>query len=194
MPGPPARSDSWCSMAAVSCKLLLMGNGSVGKTSICQRFKDDGFQRVYRQTTGVDFLEKTLEVRCVTSMRVCSHCVYMWGCAPSCRWRCPPRCWSLLTPTVTAWCVLSVVQTRPPHVAAGVGHWRSKHQLQDAVQVHFWRVRRVLLLRCHGDGVVQGHGGLGAHGDGLLFDDVHWKHAAGVVIARCSALVGVVVQ
>jgi GTPase SAR1 family protein len=28
------------------CKLVLLGNGSVGKTSICARFRDDGFQRV----------------------------------------------------------------------------------------------------------------------------------------------------
>jgi GTPase SAR1 family protein len=45
------------------CKLTLIGNGSVGKTSICQRFRDDGFQLVYRQTVGIDFLEKRLEVR-----------------------------------------------------------------------------------------------------------------------------------
>jgi GTPase SAR1 family protein len=45
------------------CKLILVGNGSVGKTSICQRFKDDGFMKVYRQTIGVDFLEKKLELR-----------------------------------------------------------------------------------------------------------------------------------
>jgi GTPase SAR1 family protein len=45
------------------CKLILLGNGSVGKTSICNRFKDDGFQRVYRQTIGIDFMEKRLSVR-----------------------------------------------------------------------------------------------------------------------------------
>jgi Ras-related protein Rab-28 len=45
------------------CKLILLGNGSVGKTSICNRFKDDGFQRVYRQTIGIDFMEKRLAVR-----------------------------------------------------------------------------------------------------------------------------------
>ena len=48
---------------AAVCKLTLVGNGSVGKTSICQRFRDDGFQRVYRQTIGIDFVEKKLEVR-----------------------------------------------------------------------------------------------------------------------------------
>lgn len=51
-------------METTVCKLILLGNGSVGKTSICQRFKDDGFERVYRQTVGLDFLEKKLEIRC----------------------------------------------------------------------------------------------------------------------------------
>lgn len=45
------------------CKLILLGNGSVGKTSIIQRFKDDGFARVYKQTVGLDFFEKTLAIR-----------------------------------------------------------------------------------------------------------------------------------
>jgi Ras-related protein Rab-28 len=48
---------------AVVCKLILLGNGSIGKTSICNRFKDDGFKRVYRQTVGVDFYEKTIPLR-----------------------------------------------------------------------------------------------------------------------------------
>ena len=33
----------------VPCKLLLLGNGSVGKTSIIQRFVEDGFEKVYKQ-------------------------------------------------------------------------------------------------------------------------------------------------
>lgn len=44
-------------MSVQTCKLCLVGNGSVGKTSIVQRFLDDGFQRIYKQTVGVDFLE-----------------------------------------------------------------------------------------------------------------------------------------
>ena len=44
-------------------KLCLVGNGSAGKTSICTRFREDGFQRVYRQTVGIDFYEKPLRVR-----------------------------------------------------------------------------------------------------------------------------------
>ena len=44
-------------------KLILVGNGSAGKTSICTRFREDGFRRVYKQTIGIDFLEKKLKVR-----------------------------------------------------------------------------------------------------------------------------------
>ncbi len=56
-------SSASSSGADVVCKLILVGNGSAGKTSICGRFKDDGFKRVYRQTVGVDFYERNLNVR-----------------------------------------------------------------------------------------------------------------------------------
>lgn len=46
-----------------SCKIILLGNGSVGKSSICARFKDDGFQKVYKQTVGIDWLERKLDLR-----------------------------------------------------------------------------------------------------------------------------------
>lgn len=48
--------------ATTVCKLILVGNGSVGKTSIISRFVDDGFQRVYKQTVGLDFFEKNIEL------------------------------------------------------------------------------------------------------------------------------------
>lgn len=41
-------------------KLVLLGNGSVGKSSLIARFVADGFTRVYKQTAGLDFFEKTL--------------------------------------------------------------------------------------------------------------------------------------
>ena len=44
-------------------KLILLGNGSVGKSSIIARFTDDGFGRVYKQTVGLDFFEKLLVIR-----------------------------------------------------------------------------------------------------------------------------------
>lgn len=47
----------------IVCKLILVGNGSAGKTSLCTRFKDDGFRKVYKQTIGIDFYERTLRIR-----------------------------------------------------------------------------------------------------------------------------------
>jgi small GTP-binding protein len=49
--------------ASSSCKLVLLGNGSVGKTSIIQRFKADGFAPIYKQTVGCDFFEKRVDIR-----------------------------------------------------------------------------------------------------------------------------------
>mmetsp|Transcript_76 Transcript_76/g.140 ORF Transcript_76/g.140 Transcript_76/m.140 type:complete len:271 (+) Transcript_76:59-871(+) len=46
-----------------TAKLVLVGNGSVGKTSIIQRFQDDGFKKLYKQTVGCDFFEKTMDFR-----------------------------------------------------------------------------------------------------------------------------------
>ena len=46
-----------------TCKLVLVGNGSVGKTSIIRRFQADGFERQYHQTIGCDFFEKVLELK-----------------------------------------------------------------------------------------------------------------------------------
>jgi Ras-related protein Rab-28 len=44
------------------CKLILLGNGSVGKSSIIARFVEDGFQRQYKQTIGLDFYEKKIQL------------------------------------------------------------------------------------------------------------------------------------
>ena len=44
-------------------KLILLGNGSVGKSAIISRFVADGFDRVYKQTVGLDFFEKKLTLR-----------------------------------------------------------------------------------------------------------------------------------
>lgn len=47
-------------------KMILVGNGSVGKTSIIRRFVADGFARVYAQTVGIDFFEKRVQLRTST--------------------------------------------------------------------------------------------------------------------------------
>ena len=46
-----------------SCSLAIIGDGSVGKSSIINAFKTDGFLPVYKQTIGCDFYEKTLAIR-----------------------------------------------------------------------------------------------------------------------------------
>lgn len=41
-------------------KVILLGDGAVGKTSICTRFSDDNFTQTYKQTVGVDFFIRRL--------------------------------------------------------------------------------------------------------------------------------------
>ena len=43
-------------------KIVVLGNGTVGKTSIIMRFCEDYFARSYKQTIGVDFFVKRLEM------------------------------------------------------------------------------------------------------------------------------------
>ena len=44
-------------------KILLLGNGSVGKSSIIQRLVDDGFSKQYLQTVGCDFFERRVTLK-----------------------------------------------------------------------------------------------------------------------------------
>mmetsp|Transcript_36907 Transcript_36907/g.97640 ORF Transcript_36907/g.97640 Transcript_36907/m.97640 type:complete len:227 (+) Transcript_36907:13-693(+) len=41
-------------------KVVLLGNGATGKTSIASRFTDDSFNQQYKQTIGLDFFMKRL--------------------------------------------------------------------------------------------------------------------------------------
>lgn len=43
-------------------KVILIGDGTVGKTSLIRRFVDDSFGETYKQTVGVDFFSKRLEL------------------------------------------------------------------------------------------------------------------------------------
>jgi len=43
-------------------KIVVLGNGTVGKTSLIMRFCEDYFARSYKQTIGVDFFVKRIEL------------------------------------------------------------------------------------------------------------------------------------
>ena len=43
-------------------KIILLGDGAVGKTSIASRFSDDKFNQKYKQTVGVDFFIKRINI------------------------------------------------------------------------------------------------------------------------------------
>lgn len=42
----------------IALKIVVVGNGGVGKSSMIQRFATGVFTRDYKKTIGVDFLEK----------------------------------------------------------------------------------------------------------------------------------------
>ena len=46
----------------VQYKVIVLGDGAVGKTSICIRFAEDKFSQVYKQTVGCDFFVGKLEL------------------------------------------------------------------------------------------------------------------------------------
>jgi Ras-related protein Rab-28 len=41
-------------------KVIILGDGAVGKTSLCMRFTEDSFAKSYKQTIGLDFYLKQL--------------------------------------------------------------------------------------------------------------------------------------
>lgn len=43
-------------------KIVILGDGSVGKTSIATRFTTDSYSNIYKQTIGVDFFTKKLHL------------------------------------------------------------------------------------------------------------------------------------
>lgn len=44
----------------ISIKVVVVGNGAVGKSSMIQRYCKGVFTKEYKKTIGVDFLEKTV--------------------------------------------------------------------------------------------------------------------------------------
>ena len=76
-------------MSIPTTVLTLVGNGSVGKTSIINRFQDDGFAKQYKQTVGCDFFEKTVEfhrARVEESMLRMGASNFSWGAKACHHW------------------------------------------------------------------------------------------------------------
>ena len=56
----------------MSSQLCIVGDGAVGKSSVIQAFRTEGFTPVYKQTIGIDFYEKNLSLpgNTLVSLRV----------------------------------------------------------------------------------------------------------------------------
>ncbi len=54
---PMSRTDE------IKIKVILLGNGSVGKTSLANRFARDKFTETYKPSLGVDFMVKRIEYK-----------------------------------------------------------------------------------------------------------------------------------
>ena len=46
----------------LQCKIILIGDGAVGKTSVATRLQEDHFATAYKQTIGLDFFMKRIEL------------------------------------------------------------------------------------------------------------------------------------
>ena len=75
----------------LQCKVILLGDGAVGKTSVALRFTEDYFATQYKQTIGLDFFMKRLVLPgqlpprsgapCLTVSVCCVYqAIYTWPC------------------------------------------------------------------------------------------------------------------
>mmetsp|Transcript_56285 Transcript_56285/g.50631 ORF Transcript_56285/g.50631 Transcript_56285/m.50631 type:complete len:249 (+) Transcript_56285:70-816(+) len=55
---PPPSTEDDDSFTQKQFKFVILGDGAVGKTSICHRFVEDHFANSYKQTIGLDFFVK----------------------------------------------------------------------------------------------------------------------------------------
>ena len=55
-------SDSDDELEQLQYKVIILGDGAVGKTSIVNRFTENNFQTSYKQTVGVDFFIKRIQL------------------------------------------------------------------------------------------------------------------------------------
>ena len=54
----------------VAIKVVVVGNGAVGKSSLIQRYCKGSFTKDYKKTIGVDFLERQLQSVCMQHIQV----------------------------------------------------------------------------------------------------------------------------
>ena len=59
----------------LAIKVLIVGNGAVGKSSMIQRYCKGVFTHEYKKTIGVDFLEKKIRCACDDVIRPAYTCV-----------------------------------------------------------------------------------------------------------------------
>ena len=57
---PDSESEEEPDSLSLHYKVIILGDGATGKTSIAMRFTDDHFAAQYKQTIGVDFFSKRL--------------------------------------------------------------------------------------------------------------------------------------
>ena len=55
-------SDSDEEPEFIQYKVVVVGDGTVGKTSLCKRLCDSEFEPKYKQTIGLDFFVKRIEL------------------------------------------------------------------------------------------------------------------------------------
>lgn len=66
-------SDSEDEVKSKNLKLVLIGDGSSGKTSISTRYSQDQFERQYNQTLGIDFFMKRINLPNQTQVTLSVH-------------------------------------------------------------------------------------------------------------------------
>ncbi|KAG5675925.1 hypothetical protein PVAND_005782 [Polypedilum vanderplanki] len=55
----------------IAIKVIIVGNGGVGKSSMIQRYCKGVFTKEYKKTIGVDFLERIIDVDCEDVRMMC---------------------------------------------------------------------------------------------------------------------------
>ena len=116
-------------------KVIILGDGATGKTSIAMRFTEDHFAMQYKQTIGLDFFIKRIVLPGDVTLahrpsRDDASVVLFWGLLSN--------------------CVCVCARARARHAgargAADLGHWRPDDWRQDDRQLHLRRAGHPHLL------------------------------------------------